>query len=95
MPLPPALEIYACERHRHPQRLARLRGADHLLLDVPERSAFGAIPEDDYVRALITRSFATIETGLTAAIAYFIGSSRGSKASGDAVRKLAEQAHAK
>lgn len=52
----------------------------------------GVVPDDDFVRALLTRAFATVETGLTGAIAYFIGSSRGSKASGDAVRKIAEGA---
>lgn len=52
----------------------------------------GVVPNDDFVRALLTRAFATVETGLTGAIAYFIGSSRGSKASGDAVRKIAEGA---
>lgn len=52
----------------------------------------GIVPQDDFVRALLTRAFATVETGLTGAIAYFIGSSRGSKASGDAVRKIAESA---
>lgn len=53
---------------------------------------FGQIPIDDFARALMTRAFSTVEIGLTGAIAYFIGSSRGSKASGDAVRKIAEQA---
>lgn len=49
------------------------------------------LPADEFLRALIVRAYATIETGLTGAIAYFIGSSRGSKQSGDAVRKIAEQ----
>lgn len=52
---------------------------------------FGKMPEDEFVRALMTRAFATVELGLSGAIAYFIGSSRGSKQSGDAVRKIAEQ----
>src|SRR3954471_24692982 len=52
---------------------------------------FGTMPADEFVRALIVRAYATVETGLTGAIAYFIGSSRGSKVSGDAVRKIAEQ----
>jgi len=56
---------------------------------------FGKMPEDEFVRALMTRAFATVELGLSSAIAYFIGSSRGSKQSGDAVRKIAEQAGAK
>ena len=50
----------------------------------------GVVPNDDFVRALLTRAFSTVEIGLTGAIAYFIGSSRGSKSSGDAVRKIAE-----
>ncbi|KQP39685.1 hypothetical protein [Pseudorhodoferax sp. Leaf274] len=53
---------------------------------------FAPLPVDEFLRALIVRAYATVETGLTGAIAYFIGSSRGSKASGDAVRKIAEQA---
>lgn len=52
----------------------------------------GIVPQDDFVRALLTRAFATVETGLTGAIAYFIGSSRGSKSSGDSIRKIAENA---
>lgn len=50
---------------------------------------FGTLPDDEFVRALIVRAYATVETGLTGAIAYFIGSSRGSKSSGDAVRDIA------
>lgn len=50
---------------------------------------FGKMPQDEFVRALMTRAFATVELGLSSAIAYFIGSSRGSKQSGDAVRKIA------
>lgn len=53
---------------------------------------FGKMPEDEFVRALMTRAFGTVEGGLVGAVAYFIGSSRGSKQSGDAVRKIAEQA---
>jgi len=56
---------------------------------------FAPLPTDEFLRALIVRAYATIETGLTGAIAYFIGSSRGSRQSGDAVRKIAEQAGAK
>lgn len=52
---------------------------------------FGKMPSDEFVRALMTRAFSTVEIGLTSAIAYFIGSSRGSKQSGDAVRRIAEQ----
>ena len=55
---------------------------------------FGKMPEDEYVRALMTRAFGTVEAGVVGAVAYFIGSSRGSKASGDAVRKIAEQGRA-
>jgi len=53
---------------------------------------FGRMPTDEFTRALITRGFGTVEGGMVGAIAYFIGSSRGSKQSGDAVRKIAEQA---
>mgnify|MGYP003575632394 CR=1 FL=1 len=52
---------------------------------------FGKMPDDEFVRALITRAFSTIEVGFTGAIAYFIGSSRGSKVSGDAVREIAQK----
>lgn len=51
---------------------------------------FGTLPDDEFVRALVVRAYATVETGLTGAIAYFIGSSRGSKSSGDTVRAIAE-----
>lgn len=51
---------------------------------------FGTLPDDEFVRALVVRAYATVETGLTGAIGYFIGSSRGSKQSGDAVRRIAE-----
>jgi hypothetical protein len=53
---------------------------------------FGQMPTDEYVRALMTRAFGTVEAGVVGAVAYFIGSSRGSKNSGDAIRKIAEQA---
>ena len=53
---------------------------------------FGKMPTDEYVRALMTRAFGTVEAGVVGAVAYFIGSSRGSKQSGDAVRKIAEKA---
>lgn len=53
---------------------------------------YGKMPEDDYTRALMTRAFATVETGLTGAIAYFLGSSRGSKRANDAVRDIASKA---
>lgn len=52
---------------------------------------FGKMPTDEYVRALMTRAFGTVEAGVVGAVAYFIGSSRGSKQSGDAVRRIAEQ----
>jgi hypothetical protein len=39
---------------------------------------FGKMPTDDFVRALITRAFSTVEVGTGTAIAYFIGTSRGS-----------------
>lgn len=53
---------------------------------------YGKMPEDDYTRALMTRAFATVETGLTGAIAYFLGSSRGSKTANDTVRNIASKA---
>lgn len=52
---------------------------------------FVPLPPDEFVRALIVRAYATVETGLTGAIAYFIGSSRGSKRSSDSLRAIAEQ----
>lgn len=51
---------------------------------------FGKMPTDEYVRALMTRAFGTVEAGVVGAVAYFIGSSRGSKNSGDAIRRIAE-----
>lgn len=51
----------------------------------------GFLPDNEFARALITRGFGTIEIGLTGAIGYFIGSSKGSKQSGDSIRKIAEQ----
>jgi len=52
---------------------------------------YGKMPDDEYTKALMTRAFGTVETGLTGAIAYFIGSSRGSKKSGDALRDIASK----
>lgn len=52
---------------------------------------FGAVPSDEFVRALMTRAFSTVEVGLTGAIAFFIGSSRGSKRAGDTNRNVAEE----
>ncbi|MNL84998.1 hypothetical protein D3C87_2131510 [compost metagenome] len=49
------------------------------------------MPADEFTRALVTRAFGTVDGVLLTCIAYFVGSSRGSKASGDAVRKIAEQ----
>lgn len=51
----------------------------------------GNLPTDEYTRALITTAFGAVNSGFVGAVAYFIGSSRGSKASGDAVRRIAEQ----
>jgi hypothetical protein len=50
---------------------------------------YGKMPEDEYTKALMTRAFGTVEGGLTGAVAYFLGSSRGSKKSGDAIREIA------
>lgn len=51
----------------------------------------GGLPTDDFTRGLITMAFGAVNSGFVGAIAYFIGSSRGSKASGDAVREIAKQ----
>jgi hypothetical protein len=48
------------------------------------------MPSDEFLRAMILRAYSTVEVGLTGAIAYFIGSSRGSKRSGDTIRTIAE-----
>lgn len=50
----------------------------------------GAVPTDEFVRALITRGFGIIETGLIGAIGFFIGSSRGSKTSNETLARIAE-----
>ena len=50
------------------------------------------LPTDEFLRALIVRAYSTVEIGVTTALAYFIGSSRGSKQSGDAVREIALKA---
>lgn len=50
---------------------------------------FGQVPTDEFVRALMTRAFSTVEVGLTGAIAFFLGSSRGSKRAGDTNREIA------
>lgn len=51
---------------------------------------FGPPINDQFIQTLIIKAFGITEGALIGAIAYFIGSSRGSKASGDAVRKIAE-----
>lgn len=55
---------------------------------------FWHLPDDEFTRALIVRGFGTVDGVLLTCVAYFVGSSRGSKASGDAVRKIAEQGRA-
>lgn len=54
---------------------------------------FGPTINDQFIQTLIIKAFGITEGALIGAIAYFIGSSRGSKASGDAVRKIAENAN--
>lgn len=51
---------------------------------------FGPVPADDFTRSLIVKSFSIVELGFTGSFFYFIGTSNGSKRSGDAVRKIAE-----
>ena len=51
----------------------------------------GSLPADEFTRALIVGGFVTVDGVLLTCVAYFVGSSRGSKASGDAVRKIAEK----
>ena len=52
--------------------------------------ASGNMPNDEFTKALITRAFGTVDGILLGCVAYFIGSSRGSKNSGDALRRIAE-----
>lgn len=51
---------------------------------------FGPVPPDDFTRSLLVKSFSIVELGFTGSFFYFIGTSNGSKRSGDAVRKIAE-----
>lgn len=51
----------------------------------------GLLPADEFARALIVRAFGTVDGIVITGVAFFVGSSRGSKRSGDAVRKIAEQ----
>lgn len=55
---------------------------------------FWHLPDDEFTRALIVRGFGTVDGVLLTCVAYFVGSSRGSKQSGDAVRRIAETAPA-
>lgn len=50
---------------------------------------FGKMPDDEFTRALVTRSFGTVDGVLLTCVAYFVGSSRGSKRQGDANREIA------
>lgn len=52
---------------------------------------FGKMPVDEFTRALVVRAFGTIDGIVLTCVAYFVGSSRGSKTSGDSIRKIAEQ----
>lgn len=63
-----------------------------LFIYVAQQAAMlgGLVPTDDFVRALITRGFGIIETGLIGAIGFFIGSSRGSKTATESLTRIAE-----
>ncbi len=50
---------------------------------------FGPPIADDFIQTLVIKAFAVNETILTAAVFFYIGTSRGSKRSGDTVRQLA------
>lgn len=52
---------------------------------------FGQMPEEEFTRALVVRAFGTIDGVLLTCVAYFVGSSKGSKNSGDTTRRIAEQ----
>lgn len=53
---------------------------------------YAELPHDEFTRALIVRGFGTVDGILIMCVSYFVGSSRGSKNSGDAVRRIAENA---
>lgn len=53
---------------------------------------FAPTPSDDLTRSLLVKSYSIVEVGFTAALFFFVGSSNGSKRSGDAVRNIAENA---
>ena len=53
---------------------------------------FGPVVKDEFAKALVVKSFSIVEIALIGAVQYFIGSSKGSKVSGDAIRKIAEKA---
>lgn len=72
-----------------PQIILGVAGAIYFLQFVV--FIFWHLPDDEFTRALIVRGFGTVDGVLLTCVAYFVGSSRGSKASGDAVRKIAEQ----
>lgn len=52
--------------------------------------ASGNMPADEFTKALITRAFGTVDGILLTCVAYFVGSSRGSKSASETVRKIAE-----
>jgi hypothetical protein len=52
--------------------------------------ASGHMPTDEFTKALITRAFGTVDGILLTCVAYFVGSSKGSKTSGDSMRRIAE-----
>ena len=45
---------------------------------------------DEFTKAIITRAFGTVDGILLTCVAYFMGTSKGSKNSGDALRRIAE-----
>lgn len=52
---------------------------------------YGPTPTDDFTRTLLVKAYTVIEVGFTSALFYFVGSSNGSRKSGDAVRAIAEK----
>lgn len=50
---------------------------------------FGPPPTDDFTRTLLVKAYTLIEVGFSSALFFFVGSSVGSKRSGDAIRSIA------
>jgi hypothetical protein len=51
---------------------------------------FASLPTDEFTRALIVRGFGTVDGILIMCVSFFVGSSKGSKESGDTNRRIAE-----